>query len=127
MTDSPTRNLNVMPEMRALAEHSVEQAKSTFDDLMAATQRAVSTVEDRTAAAQATARELHGQAMGFAERNVAAWFDFAQELLRAKDAEHMLKLHADFMASQMQALTEQARELTRQAAAAAGNSGQPRA
>ena len=116
-----------MPEMHALAEHSVEQAKSTFDDLMAATQRAVSTVEDRTAAAQATARELHGQAMGFAERNVAAWFDFAQELLRAKDAEHMLKLHADFMASQMQALTEQARELTRQAAAAAGNSGQPRA
>ena len=125
MTDSPTRNLNVMPEMRALAEHSVEQAKNTFDDLMAATQRAVSTFEGRTAAAQATARELQGKAMGFAERNVAAWFDFAQELLRAKDAEHMVKLHADFVTSQMQALTEQARELARQVAAAAGNSGQP--
>ena len=48
----------VPPEMRKFAEQSVQQAKKAFDDLMSATQKAVSTFEGHASSAQATALEL---------------------------------------------------------------------
>jgi hypothetical protein len=100
-----------MTDINTLAEQSIAQAKSTFDAVMAATHRAVCTVEGNSTAAQATARELHDKAMSYAERNVAASFDFAQQLLRAKDTEEIMRLQAEFMSLQLQALAEQARDL----------------
>jgi phasin len=106
--------------MRAFAEQGVEQAKRTFDNMMAATKQAVATFEGQTAAAQSAARDLQQQAIGFAERNIAASFDFAQSLVRAKTPDEIAKLHAEFVAEQMQAMTGQARELARNAGKAAG-------
>ena len=122
MADSTTGNHNVMPDMRALAEHGVEQAKKTFDDMMTATQHALATFEGQTAAAQSAARDLQQQAMGFAERNIAASFEFAQSLVRARTPDEIAKLHADFVTRQMQALTGQARELAQNVGKAAGRS-----
>ena len=70
--------------MRAFAEQSVQQAKKAFDDLMAATQRAVSTFEGQASTAQTSVLELQRKVASFAERNVATSFEFAQKLLRAK-------------------------------------------
>jgi hypothetical protein len=116
MTDPAPKNHNILPEMQALAEQGVEHAKKAFDDLMAATQRAVSTFEGQTSAAQAAARELQQQAMGLAERNVTASFEFARNLLRAKSPEEVAKLHADFVTAQMQALSGQAQQLGKELA-----------
>jgi phasin len=107
----------VPPEMRALAEQSVEQAKKAFDGFMTATQKTVSTLEGQAAAAQAGARDVTQKAVGFAEKNVAASFEFAQRLVRAKDAQEVMALQAEYMKNQMQALNEQARELGQAAAA----------
>ena len=52
---------------------------------------------------------------GLAESNVAASFDFAQRLVRAKDTEEMMALQAEYVKSQMAALNEQAKELSQQA------------
>ena len=107
------------PEMRAFAEQSMAQAQKAFDELMAATQRTVSTFEGQTTSAQSGFRGLQQKVVSFSERNVAASFDFAQNLLHAKDGEEVVRLHAEYVKAQIQALSEQARDLAQSAAAAA--------
>ena len=80
-----TFNDFVPPEMRKFAEQSVQQAKKAFDELMTATQRAVSTFEGHASSAQTTALELQRKVVGYSERNVAASLEFAQNLLQAKE------------------------------------------
>jgi phasin len=111
MAHQATSPFEVPPEMRALAERSVEQAKKAFDDFIGATQRAVSTFEGQAAAAQAGAKDITQQAMSFAERNVDASFDLARKLVRAKDPEEVIRLHAEYVKAQIEALGEQARDL----------------
>jgi phasin len=118
-----TINDFVPPEMRKFAEQSVQQAKKAFDEMMSATQRAVSTFEGHATSAQTTALELQRKVVGYSERNVAASLEFAQSLMQAKDAEGVMKLHADYVKSQMQALAEQARDIAQHTAKAAKPTG----
>ena len=118
-----TINDFVPPEMRKFAEQSVQQAKKAFDEMMNATQRAVSTFEGHATSAQTTAFELQRKVVGYSERNVGASLEFAQKLLQAKAPEEAMKLHADYVKAQMQALTEQARDIAQHAAKAATPSG----
>jgi phasin family protein len=74
--------------------------------------------------AQAGAREMGELALRFAERNVASSFEFAQKLVRAKDPQEIMALHAEYAQSQIGALSDQAQELNRQAARMARQSGQ---
>ena len=60
-----TINDFVPPEMRKFADQSVQQAKKAFDDLMTATQRAVSTFEGHATSAQSTALELQRKVVGY--------------------------------------------------------------
>lgn len=119
MSSEGMPNFNLAPEMRAFAEQGVAQVKKAFDGLMTATHDAVSTMEGQAAAAHAGARDVQRKAMTFAERNVAASFDFAQQLLAAKDPGEIMKLHGDYVKAQMQVLSEQTRELGQAATKAA--------
>ena len=112
----------VPAEMRELAEKSVAQAKQAFDGFIAATQHAVGTAETQVKSMQTGAKDAGGLAMKFAERNVAASFDFAQKLLHARDAQEVTALQAEYVKSQLAALTDQAKELSQQAAKMAGQS-----
>ena len=103
-------------EMRAFAEKSVEQAKQAFDSFISAAQHAVNTAETQAATAHSGAKEIGGMAIGFTQRNVATSFEFAEKLVRAKDAQELTALHADYVKSQITALTDQAKELSKQAA-----------
>ena len=76
---SSKASFQVPPEMRAFAEQSVEQAKKAFDSVMTAAQSAASAIEGQTVAAQAGAKDVQRKAVAFAERNVDASFDFAQQ------------------------------------------------
>jgi hypothetical protein len=69
-----------------------------------------------TTAAQAGAKSTSEKIMTFAERNIAAAFDVAQRLARAKDPQEMAQIQQEFLRSQMQALSEQAKELVQGAA-----------
>ena len=111
----PTLNNMFPPQMRAFAEQSIAQAQKAFDELMSATQRAVSSFEGQTTTAQSSLRGLQQKVVSFSERNVAASFEFAQKLLHAKDGEEVMRLHAEFVKAQVQAMTEQARELAQHA------------
>ncbi len=111
MADPTKPDFQVPPEMRAFAEQSVAQAKKAFDGFMTAAQGAASAFEGQAAAAQAGAKDMQRKAIQFAEHNVAASFELAQKLVTAKDPTEMARLHAEYMKTQMQKLTEQARDI----------------
>jgi phasin len=111
MNMAATDHFEIPPEMRAFAEKSVEQAKQAFDGFISATHNAVTAFEGHAETARKGAKHVTEKAMNFAEQNVAASFEFAQKLLRAKDVQEVLKLQAEFVRTQMQVLAEQAKEL----------------
>jgi phasin len=101
----------IPPEMRAIAEKSVEQAKQAVEGFISAAQRTASAVEGQAETARKGAKDVGGKAMGFVEQNISTSFEFAQKLVRAKDVQEMLELQASYIRTQMQALSEQAKEL----------------
>jgi phasin len=111
MSTNPAEPFQIPPEMRALAEKSVEQAKQAFDGFITAAHRTVSTIEGQAEAARQGAKDVGAKAIDFAEQNIANSFDFAQKLVRAKDVKEMLELQASYVRTQMQVLAEQAKEL----------------
>jgi phasin len=101
----------VPPELRTFAEKSVEQARQAFDGFISAAHHAMSAFEGQAESARKGARDVTEKAMTFAERNMASAFEFAHELVRARDLQEVVRLQGDSIWRLMEALTEQAREL----------------
>ncbi len=108
-------NFEIPPQMREFAEKSVEQAKQAFDSFISAAQHAVKTAETQAATTQSGVKEVGELAMRYAERNISSSFEFAQKLLRAKDSKEVMALHSEYVSGQIAVLTEQAKELGKQA------------
>jgi phasin len=113
-------SFEIPAEMRAFAEKSVEQAKQACESFLNAAQNAVNTAGGQVTTAQSGVKEAGELAMRFAQRNIAASFEFAQKLARAKDPQEVVALHAEYAGSQIAVLSDQAKELGRQAAKIAG-------
>lgn len=107
----PTKPFEIPADMRKFAEQSMDQARKAFDGFVEAAQRAMSDLEGRAQAARTGAMDVSGRAMTFAERNMAASFEFAQNLVRARTPEEVLRLQTDYVKAQIQALNEQTKEL----------------
>jgi phasin len=120
MAKEGTTRFDIPADMRALAEKSVEQAKQAFDIFISAAQHAVSTAENQAATAQAGAKEVGELAIGFAERNIASSFEFAQKLLQAKEPKDVMALHTEYVNTQIATLTDQAKELSKRATKMSG-------
>jgi phasin len=114
------------PDMKAFAEKSVEQAKQAFEGFISAAHQAVSTLEGQTETARQSAKDVTAKAMTFAQKNIASSFEFMQKLVQAKDFQEVLKLQTDYVKTQMQVLTEQAKELGESTAKAAKDATTPR-
>ena len=119
-------HFEIPADVRAFAERSVEQAKQAFDGFISAAHQAVNAFEGQAESARKGARHVTEKAMDFAEKNVANSFEFAQQLVRAKDAQEVLKLQAEFIRGQMQVLAEQVRELGETAGKAASEVATPK-
>lgn len=109
MTDRP--NLEIPGELRSLAETSIEQARRALDSLIGAAHRAIDETEHRVDTAQGGVRELSRKAIGYAEANVAASFDFASRLAKARTLDEWIKLHSDFAMEQARRFSEQAKAI----------------
>lgn len=101
----------VPADMRKFAEQSVEQAREAFDRFVSAAHGALADFEGRAHAARSGAMDVGGRAMSFAERNMAASFDFAQKLVKARDVEEVIRLQTEYVKAQVQTLNEQTKEL----------------
>jgi len=122
MTKGITRPFGITKEMRAVAEQSVEQAKLAFNNYLQAAQEAVSTLDQWVKASQVGAQDLCNKAMNFAQCNVLSAFEFAQKIVQANDVQELIQTQTEFVQSQMQVVSEQAKHLGEAATKAAMDS-----
>jgi phasin len=112
---NPFESFKIPNEMRTFAEESVAQARKAFDGFIDAARSTAENFQKQAVSTSSGALDMSRKAMSFAEENVAASFDFAQKVVRAKDPAEVVQLQKDYLDRQMQALTEQARELGQRA------------
>ncbi len=98
-------------EVRSMAEASFDQARKAFEQLLASAQQTANAIEGKGATVRAGAKDVTAKAVTYAERNVTASLDYAQQLLHAKDLSEVMRLHSEYVQSQMKTLAEQASEL----------------
>jgi len=116
MAKDPFEQFAMPNELRSFAEQSVAQARKAVDGFIEAANKAVGQMRGRAEAAHSGATELAHKSMAYAEQNVAASFEFAQKLMRAKDTAELMALQAEFLSRQMQTLSSQVQELGQSAA-----------
>jgi phasin len=116
MAKDPYEQFAIPNELRSFAEQSVTQARKAFEGFIQAANQAVGQMQGRAEAAHSGASEIAHKSMEYAEKNVAATFDFAQKLMRAKDATEVMGLQSEYLGRQMQALSSQVQELGQSAA-----------
>jgi len=116
MAKEPFEQFAMPNEVRAFVEQSVAQARAAFDGIANAATQAVSHWQGQAHAARAGASEIAHKSMAYAEQNMAATFEFAQQLMRAKDPAEVMRLQQEYIARQMQTLSTQTHELGQSAA-----------
>ncbi len=116
MAKDPFEQFAVPDELRSFAEQSVAQARKAFEGFIEAANQAVGQMQDRAEAAHGGASEIAQKSMQYAEQNVASTFEFAQKLMRAKNAAEVMGLQTEYLGRQMQALSAQVHELGQSAA-----------
>ena len=116
----------IPPEMRAMAEKGVEQAKQAFDGFIAAAHNAVNAFEGQAETARKGAKDVTEKAITFAGQNIASSFELARQLVQATDVQEVLRLQADFIRTQMQVLAEQAKDLGESTSKAAKDAAMPK-
>jgi phasin len=102
---------DIPPQMREMADKSVEQAKKAFDQFLDATTKAVANAEGSARSMREGAADVNRQALAFIEDNVSASFDFAQRLVQARTVEEMAALQQEFVQNQMKAAATQGQQL----------------
>ena len=125
MSDEVRDRFEMPKDMRSMAEASVEQARRTFDKLLATAQATAGSMEERGESVRAGAKDIGSKAFTFAEKNVQASLDYAQSLLKAKDLPEVMKLHSEYVQSQMRSLAEQASEMGQAVGKAAMDAAKP--
>jgi len=113
-------------EMRSMAEASVAQARKNFEKFCEGAQAAAGSFEERGASVRAGAKDIGARAFSYAEKNVQASLDYAQSLLQAKDLPEVMRLHSEYVATQMRTLAEQASEMSQMVGRAAMDATRPK-
>lgn len=110
MAKSPMESFEIPQELRNIAETNVEQARKSFEKFIETAQKTAAGVEGQAEAARENVKTMTEKAMKIAEDNVTASLDYAQRVVRAQDVGEMMRIHAEYVQSQMRALAEQAQE-----------------
>jgi phasin len=98
-------------QMREVADRSVNQAKQAFEQFLDAAQKAVAKAEGSARTLQEGAADVNRQAMAFVEENMAASFDVAQRLVRARTVEEVASIQQEFLSRQMAKVAEQGKQI----------------
>jgi len=126
MSNDGRDRFEIPKEMRSMAEASFDQARKAFESFVASAQQTAAKIEGQGANVRAGAKDISSKAISYAEKNVQASLDYAQQLLHAKDLTEVMRLHSEFVQSQMRALAEQASEMGQTVAKAAMDAARPK-
>jgi phasin len=111
MADAARDQFEIPKDMRSMAETSFEQARKAFEKFLEGAEATAGSIEERGATVRAGAKDISAKALAYAEKNVQASLDYAQSLLHAKDLSDVMRLHSEFVQTQMRSLAEQASEM----------------
>jgi phasin len=101
----------VPKELRSMAEAGFDQARKAFETMLSSAQQTASVIEGKGASVREGAKDIASKAVSYAERNVTASLDYAQQLVHAKDISEIMRVHSEYVQGQMKALAEQASEI----------------
>jgi phasin len=110
-TTSGTGEAGVPDNLRQVAENTIGQAKQAVEQYMREAARIFGAAEASAEAAQAGAREMNQKMLSAAEANIHATFDFAQQLVRAKDPQELVALQQKFLQQQLERMNTQVQEI----------------
>jgi phasin len=126
MSEEGQERFEIPKEMRSMAEASFDQARKGFEKFLASAQQTAGSIEERGATVRAGAKDISSKAISYAEKNVQASLDYAQALLQAKDLTEMMRLHSQYVQTQMRSLAEQASEMGQIVSRAAMDAAKPK-
>src|SRR5487761_2099224 len=126
MSEEGRDRFEIPKDMRSMAEAGVDQARKAFEKFLAGAQATAGSLEERGATVRAGARDIGAKAMSYAEKNVQASLDYAQSLLHARDLTEVMRLHGEYVQSQMRSLAEQASEMGQIVSRAALDAARPK-
>jgi phasin len=112
--DSKAGNTNAIgvPEnVRQAAETTIAQAKQAVDQYLHQATNLQEKVGSSVQAAQASASSMNQSVWAAAEANINATFDFAQQLVRAKDPQEVVTLQQKFLQQQLERMKGQMQEI----------------
>lgn len=98
-----TSLFTIPPEMREMAEKSVEQAKKAFEGFFEAANSAGNDAKE-------TLNDNTAKVMDYAKKNVEAGLDYARRMSMARSPEEIWAIQNEFIRSQTAALTEQSKQ-----------------
>ena len=111
MNQEARDHFEIPKDMRSMAEASFDQARKTFEKFLTSAQATAGSIEERSATVRAGAKDIGAKAISYAEKNVQASLDYAESLLHAKGLPEVMRLHGEYVTSQMRSLAEQASEM----------------
>jgi len=126
MSEDGQDRFEIPKEMRSMAEASFEQARNAFEKFLAGAQQTAGAIEEKGATVRAGAKEISSKAIAYAEKNVQSSLDYAQSLLHAKDLSDVMRLHSEYVQSQMRSLAEQASDMGQAVSRAAMEAAKPK-
>jgi phasin len=126
MSEQGHDRFEIPKEMQSMAEASFDQARKAFEKFIATAQATAGSLEERGANVRAGAKDVGAKAIAYAEKNVQSSLDYAQSLVHAKDLNEVMRLHGEYVQSQMRSLAEQAGELGQMVSRAAVEATKPR-
>jgi phasin len=110
MATNQTPSYEIPAEMRDFAEKSVDQARKAVDGFLGAALKTVDTLEGSATTVQSSAKDATRKTFTYAEQNIAAAFDLAQKMVRAKDVQEAMQYQAEYVRSQFEAMQAQMKE-----------------
>ena len=126
MSVDGTDRFEIPKEMRSMAEASFDQARKAFENFVSNAQQTAARIEGQGATVRAGARDISTKAVSYAEKNVQASLDYAEQLLHARDLAEVMRLHSEYVQNQMRSLAEQASEMGQIVSRAAMDAAKPK-
>ena len=96
--------MQVPPQVKELAEKTVEQAEKAFTAFIEAAHKSVEMVPH-------PGTDISKKTLSMTEQNMKAGFDHARALLHATDLQHFMQLQGDYLKAQFTNVQEQMKQL----------------
>ena len=96
--------MQVPPQVKELAEKTVEQAEKAFTAFIEAAHKSVEMVPH-------PGTDISKKTLSMTEQNMKAGFDHARALLHATDLQHFMQLQSDYLKAQFTTVQEQMKQL----------------